>query len=251
MLAGMSLPSSRVNSGLGSQVSTCDGPPPMNRKITLRALPHPAGFSGNVSSGSAPRRPSLRSRSARASMPKPIPARWSISRRLSTGGPKLPQEFLRWCIGVSLLLLNLLPEDGDLGSGLWSAVNVGLPTNVSFEINELVQIQQRMTEGKQRLILVDCEELPCRGLLRGIRQPSQGKPEGAIDLAFPVATGPLLHPASEGGSPLQYERIVDQVEGLQRDRRDMTPGTALRGRGRPVEQSLHGRWLFALLKKIQ
>src|SRR5699024_4968004 len=70
--------------GLGSNVSTCDGPPFMNRKMTLLALGAKwggFGASGLVAERSA-RADSPARAPARPSVPKPPPIRRSHSRRV-------------------------------------------------------------------------------------------------------------------------------------------------------------------------
>ena len=76
-----------VSAGLGSNVSTCDGPPFMNRWMTCLVALDGDGFgaSGLVAVG-APRRPWSLSTAARPSVPKPVPVRWSISRREGKNG---------------------------------------------------------------------------------------------------------------------------------------------------------------------
>src|SRR5262249_47418491 len=82
MLSGTSLPWSFCSSGLGSNVSTCDGPPPMNRKMTLFA------YAGECVSFDST--PSARSRSASARRGRRAGRR--RSRRDSGGGPYRPQS---------------------------------------------------------------------------------------------------------------------------------------------------------------
>src|SRR5262249_51133486 len=131
MLSGTSLPSSFCSSGLGSQVSTCEGPPPMNRKMTRFAFPSsfwPTSVPSATSSATS--RPSSASSAVSARVPKPRQERRSTSRRESTGGPKLPQD---WRV------MGSLPTHG--------LRLVGLP---SLDVDELVDAQHRLAEEHQR-----------------------------------------------------------------------------------------------------
>ena len=83
-LGGMGLPASSWSSGFGSNVSMCDGPPSMKRKITFFALGAKCGFfgaSGLMDCGAASALPF--SKSSSASAPKPAPARSRKSRRVN------------------------------------------------------------------------------------------------------------------------------------------------------------------------
>src|SRR5580700_9416978 len=77
-----------VSAGFGSNVSTCDGPPFMNRWITRFALPGKCGCRGAKGDrcGDAVRAPSEASRFIRPREPKPKPQRVSISRRVRNEG---------------------------------------------------------------------------------------------------------------------------------------------------------------------
>ena len=80
----------RVSSGLGSNVSTCEGPPSMYKKMTFRALASEGGWRGAsafralLSAGDA-NVPSASS-AAKATDPKPLAAVWSHSRRVPNPG---------------------------------------------------------------------------------------------------------------------------------------------------------------------
>ena len=94
-VAGSDLPAYFESAGLGSNVSTCDGPPFMNRWITRFARPGNcgsralSGFSPRAGpaegegAGDAASRPESARRLPSASAPKPIPARQSASRRVT------------------------------------------------------------------------------------------------------------------------------------------------------------------------
>ena len=86
--AGSFSPCRRVSSGLGSKVSTCDGPPDMNRKMTRFAFGSKCGFLGasgstGFSSASNPSSPSI---AASASAPNPHPALRRKARRSGEKG---------------------------------------------------------------------------------------------------------------------------------------------------------------------
>src|SRR5262249_4680744 len=91
-LAGSFWPCSRVNSGLGSNVSRWLGPPSMNRKITAFALAFKGGSLGTsglavgFTASASPSRPSWYSRQERANAPKPPPALSKKSRRERSRG---------------------------------------------------------------------------------------------------------------------------------------------------------------------
>jgi hypothetical protein len=83
------LPSNSFSAGFGSKVSTCDGPPCMNRKMTRFAFGlkcggrTASGFFG--STGVSAAAADTPSRSARASRPKPLADRRNRSRRVCVG----------------------------------------------------------------------------------------------------------------------------------------------------------------------
>src|SRR5262249_39188554 len=77
---GTGLPSSRSKRGFGSNVSTCDGPPAMKRKMIRLARGGKCGGLGDSGSTAASARHSSANSDARASEPKPTAARWSIPR---------------------------------------------------------------------------------------------------------------------------------------------------------------------------
>src|SRR5262245_29318495 len=87
------LPSSLASSGLRSKVSTCDGPPYMNRKMTALALAGNIGFLGAIgltnlvaslgaSAGPPASAGSLWNNPARPSAPNPAPVSHRNSRRV-------------------------------------------------------------------------------------------------------------------------------------------------------------------------
>src|SRR5205807_75949 len=83
---GRLLPAYFVSSGLGSNVSTCDGPPFMNRWMTRLAFAGSGGFLGvsglsGEPAGSAASRPDSPRSDARARPPMPMPERARKSRR--------------------------------------------------------------------------------------------------------------------------------------------------------------------------
>src|SRR5579864_7709723 len=83
MANGSGLPLSRASRVLGSNVSTCDGPPDMNRKMTCFAFGGKCG--GRTESGLSPDPPARTSsakRQLRPSIAKPLAKRWRNSRRL-------------------------------------------------------------------------------------------------------------------------------------------------------------------------
>src|SRR4051812_44843883 len=89
-LSGIGLPWNFARAGLGSKVSTCDGPPLRKMWMTRFALPGKCGFFGargdtaRLRSRGAPRdRPSLASNPASPSEAMPMPERDSSSRRVS------------------------------------------------------------------------------------------------------------------------------------------------------------------------
>src|SRR5829696_6760590 len=77
LVVGSGLPWYLSSSGLGSNVSTWDGPPFMNRWTTCFAQAGKCGFFGASGFGASPW-----SRSARARDPNPRPERTSRSRRV-------------------------------------------------------------------------------------------------------------------------------------------------------------------------
>src|SRR5580693_3579593 len=85
----MGCPSCLTRTGLGSQVSTCEGAPAAKMWMTRLALAGKGGTFG--ASGerpmfvSAPKRESSRSREARPRAPKPMPRRDKNSRREDVG----------------------------------------------------------------------------------------------------------------------------------------------------------------------
>src|SRR5262245_7615335 len=81
--SGNFCPCSLVSPGFGSNVSTCDGPPDMNRKMTFLALPLKCGFFGASGSTSANSLPSSANIAASASEPNPQPAERRKVRRSS------------------------------------------------------------------------------------------------------------------------------------------------------------------------
>ena len=89
---GSGLPWSRVSSGFSSNVSTCDGPPCMNRKITRLALGSKCGRLGASGSGFTWANPDSASSDSSARLPKPAADRRSISRRLID--PLLEKSFI-------------------------------------------------------------------------------------------------------------------------------------------------------------
>src|SRR5436190_18031321 len=109
-------PSCLARAGLGSNVSTCDGPPFMNRKITRLAL---AGKCAASSAASADCRVP-----ARPSKPNPAPARRSRSRReIVAGMEKLGMAtwLLSKRIGIDRLAVGAGDEVGnDLQWGVGS-----------------------------------------------------------------------------------------------------------------------------------
>src|SRR4051812_25220666 len=77
-----------TRAGLGSNVSTCDGPPFMNRWMTRLAFALKCGLLGDsgllppaTKGAAASSGCSCASRAARPSDPRPVPTRASISRR--------------------------------------------------------------------------------------------------------------------------------------------------------------------------
>src|SRR5262245_7099869 len=86
-------PCSLARRGFGSKVSTCDGPPSMNRKMTLRALGLKCGgrgANGSFSKDGIPKAESFKS-AARATAPNPL-AHWrNMSRRDSGEATNRPQ----------------------------------------------------------------------------------------------------------------------------------------------------------------
>ena len=86
---GAGLPSSCVSRGLGSNVSTCEGPPGMKRKMTRLAEAGKCGRLADSGSGGSPAFcsaadvDSSASSAASASAPNPPPERRSKSRRVS------------------------------------------------------------------------------------------------------------------------------------------------------------------------
>src|SRR6185436_11042329 len=88
--AGSGFPDCRSSAGLGSKVSTCDGPPLAKIWITRLALPGKWPFRGesglSVGASSARAWPI---RSASISAPMPMPLRHSSSRRLIIGSIRL------------------------------------------------------------------------------------------------------------------------------------------------------------------
>ena len=99
------LPSSSSSFGLGSNESTCETPPSMNRKMTFFAF-------GGKCRGDSSDRPAMkgsRLRSSdinadRASSPNPFPALASISRRVTGRGPQ-PGQPLRTLVGRSMMCM--------------------------------------------------------------------------------------------------------------------------------------------------
>ncbi len=100
---GSGLPAYFSSAGLGSKVSTCDGPPFMNRWMTRLALPGKCGFFG-ASGRDGHARPERRrgrhrlraSSSAKPSEAKPMPARQSSSRRVTMGICQRLGEAMCW-----------------------------------------------------------------------------------------------------------------------------------------------------------
>ena len=89
-LGGIGLPASSSSAGFGSNVSRCEGPPSMNKKITLFAFGATCGLRGRsgcvadrASSFIAAASALPCSRCASASAPKPPPARLRKSRRVA------------------------------------------------------------------------------------------------------------------------------------------------------------------------
>ena len=89
----MAPPLNLVNMGLGSNVSTCDGPPFKNRKITCLALGAKCGDFGSNDPASACA--SLASRPANPTIPNPFPACRSASRLVIIYSPLIhKQQFI-------------------------------------------------------------------------------------------------------------------------------------------------------------
>src|SRR5262249_6508147 len=163
MLGGTSWPLSFDSSGLGSKVSTCDGPPPMNSRMTLFALP--LSVAGSRVPSSAARRPSSASKVVRARPPKPSPARRSRSRR--------PMGVIR-----------------------------------SLHVDDLVDVQQRLTEQPQARSVRRAEEAFRRGPLLGVGAASEGQAEGQLDLGGAVVAGDGLDALGERFRPATGEVAV-------------------------------------------
>src|SRR5262249_547282 len=90
--SGSVSPSCFVSSSLGSKVSTCDGPPFMNRKIRRFAFAGKCGAfgaSGFADFSAAARKPASAKTFASASAPKPPPMRVNTSRRESGFGKNI------------------------------------------------------------------------------------------------------------------------------------------------------------------
>src|SRR5262245_27124154 len=94
-----------ASAGLGSKVSTCDGPPFMNRKITRLALGAKSGCFDGSGSDVASSSPASPSTPARPNVPKPVPTRRSISRRV-----------IGSCIGVLPLFSRSVDESKFIGA---------------------------------------------------------------------------------------------------------------------------------------
>src|SRR5690349_13057726 len=94
-----------MSRGFGSNVSTCEGPPDMKRKMTRLALAGycggrtPSGFVAGATSASAREIKSSENKLATPSIPKPLAKRFSIWRRFNDD---------RNCI--SNAFINLLPS---------------------------------------------------------------------------------------------------------------------------------------------
>src|SRR5262245_18605412 len=118
--------------------------------MTLLTLPLPRRGTGPFASP-ADRSPSWRSRQARASVPKPIPERQSISLRFSAGAPQLPQPRERDRVVMK-------PPPSPLLSG---------------KVHKLVQVQDRMTQVDQaqgRFLRTVSTPLRLGGVLVGVEE---------------------------------------------------------------------------------
>src|SRR5262245_6698044 len=113
-------PSSRSSRGLGSNVSTCDGPPSMNRKMTLRAFAGKCGVFGASGFTSAPNELSP-SKAARASAPKPLAVRTSIPRRVG-GAAWKRRQCMGWKSGNEEKFLHVQQHVTEIGEGLRAGV---------------------------------------------------------------------------------------------------------------------------------
>src|SRR5882672_10110792 len=104
----------------------------------------------------------------------------------------------------------------------------------SFDIDELVQVEERVTQRGQ-------VELLRRVPLHVRRRPPQRDFEGAVDAARPLRKSP---------GTAEHEGAVQKIQRLQRHRRDVPHRTALPG-GRRIEKLLHLRKMMALLREIE
>ncbi len=172
-LAWIARPCSRRSRGLGSNVSTCDGPPSMNRKMTFFALAGKCVGRGAIGSGLDPSPgPETRFapyafspiRAARATAPKPLAHRESIWRRPIGLSMKRPQ-----CIG-SPRGPNTRPGREEIGAGTSrtakrrgrSAADAG--RMISGDRHELLDVEQDVGEVGPGLrgVAADRDEL-CGG----------------------------------------------------------------------------------------
>src|SRR5262245_17757353 len=114
---GSGLPAFFCSAGLGSKVSTCEGPPFMNRWSTRRALGGKcgrrgvSGLSGAVEAAAVPSIPAWAITCTIPSAPIPIPQRCRTSRRVR----KRSSSFGLWFIGLSIHEHELVRHQQRLG----------------------------------------------------------------------------------------------------------------------------------------